>query len=151
MAPHPEPHKPIYTPCRHECKGGCSIYDLRPKACRDFMCLWLATQQFGSNRMPKNLRPDRVGVVLEVNSHNTDIAHCRTGEEWRKEPIISELRHYLLKDLTVLVGHHESYNLLRIDGTTEELVKVGEDPLTHEVQYARKAELIAKGIIDATA
>lgn len=139
MAPHPEPHKPVYTPCRHECKRGCGIYEIRPKSCRDFQCGWLATQAWDEDRrMEKYLRPDRCGVVLEVNSKGCIVAHCEKGEEWMTRPMYDILRGYAQRT-QVLVGHHESYSLLKADGSLQELVRIGVDP-SGEVMYVTKTQ-----------
>jgi hypothetical protein len=144
MAPHPEPHKPIYTPCRHLCKKGCGIYDIRPTTCRDWQCLWLFTQTLDTTlNLPKELRPDRCGVVLEVNYEGNFIAHCRTGEEWRRDSMRRFLLNAVARGTQVLVGHHEYYGLLRKDGRLEELVRVGADD-RGQIQYARKESIEAK-------
>ena len=142
MAPVSDFQKPVYTPCRHECKRGCAIYENRPTSCSSFECLWLFTQKLDRVvRMPKELRPDRTGVVIEVNTHGCFIAHCKTGPEWSREP----MKHFLLQTCrngtTVLVGHHETYFILNPDGTTEELIRVGVDK-SGEVTYVRKAEML---------
>jgi len=142
MSPHPEPFKPVYTPCRHECKKGCGIYEIRPEACKVFECLWLVTQDWPGKPMRKELRPDRTGVVMEVNTHSAIIAHCRTGNEWQKESIFSILINYVSQGLKVLVGHHESYALLNLDGTTEQLRRIGVAQ-NGEVMYVLDRELKA--------
>ncbi len=49
--------KPMHRPCRHlrTTGGGCSIYRLRPRVCRNFRCGWL---NGGDTE-----RPDRFGVL----------------------------------------------------------------------------------------
>jgi len=49
--------KPGGEPCPHAVQG-CSIYDRRPKACRDYQCLWRA----GIGSLEQ--RPDRIGIVF---------------------------------------------------------------------------------------
>lgn len=76
----PEENKGRYTPCKHEngavvtadgtvfgadipgVKKGCSIYDKRPKSCRDFKCMWL----LGLVRMEE--RPDKTGILWSVTT-----------------------------------------------------------------------------------
>lgn len=54
-----ELHKPAGVRCVHlTAAGKCSIYDTRPKGCRDFDCYW----RQGAGDM--SLRPDRSGAVL---------------------------------------------------------------------------------------
>jgi len=44
------------VPCKYQCSG-CTVYDNRPVACRDFNCLWL------TNELPVDLRPDKTSVM----------------------------------------------------------------------------------------
>jgi hypothetical protein len=46
-------------------RRGCGIYETRPQACRDFLCLW---RQMPA--MPDDWRPDRSGVLLVVTKDN---------------------------------------------------------------------------------
>lgn len=57
-----ELRKDDYSRCKHECAGGCSIYKTRPKECRTYQCLWIASPD-----MLEDLRPDKLGVILEVS------------------------------------------------------------------------------------
>jgi hypothetical protein len=53
----PQLDKPAGEPCRYlGPMGGCSIYDERPKLCREYLCGW----RIGIG----DLRPDQVGVVI---------------------------------------------------------------------------------------
>lgn len=45
---------------------GCTIYDTRPKQCRDFECGWLA------NQGDPELRPDRIHIVVTGESQRLD-------------------------------------------------------------------------------
>lgn len=59
----PEP-KPANEWCRHcDIGRGCSIYADRPQTCRDYACVWLASQGT-AQEMPPDLRPDRCRVVI---------------------------------------------------------------------------------------
>lgn len=53
--------KPAATPCKHLCARGCSIYEQRPKICRDFRCDYLEGS-LGSNA--EDWRPDRCGIII---------------------------------------------------------------------------------------
>jgi hypothetical protein len=88
--------------------------------------------------MEKYLRPDRCGVVLEVNTKGCIVAHNKTGDEWMKEPMRSVLLGYAQKT-QVLVGHHETYFLLNKDGTQQALVRIGVDP-SGEVIYVTQTQ-----------
>ena len=46
---------PKSTPC-----NGCSIYETRPKACREFACLWL------NGKGEENDRPDILGIMMDI-------------------------------------------------------------------------------------
>lgn len=49
--------------CRHLTdSSGCGIYSTRPNLCRTWRCAWLAVPSF-----PEALRPDRSGVIMELN------------------------------------------------------------------------------------
>jgi hypothetical protein len=54
--------KDHYSKCQHECAGGCAIYKMRPKECRTYQCLWISSPD-----MIEDLRPDKLGVILEVS------------------------------------------------------------------------------------
>ena len=90
MDPLPLGKKPPRTPCQYQRKGGCSIYMTRPTSCRVFSCLWLATQDMDES-MAATLRPDRSHVVLELNSAQNIVAHCRYPAAWKREPMLSFL------------------------------------------------------------
>lgn len=53
-----ELRKPPSTPCKNMCPDGCSIYEKRPRSCRDWSCLWL------TGAMRGNERPDKLGCVM---------------------------------------------------------------------------------------
>jgi hypothetical protein len=54
----PEIQKKPGIRCRH-CEAGCTIYDSRPKSCRDFYCAWRMIPALGPD-----WRPDRSGVFI---------------------------------------------------------------------------------------
>ncbi len=57
----PELKKPAGTLCQH-CGSGCTIYDWRPKVCRDWMCMW---REF-PGLFDESWRPDRSGVLMRM-------------------------------------------------------------------------------------
>jgi len=57
--------KPVNTHCPHCDGGGCSIYDDKPQTCTDFICAYLQ----GKN-LPKELRPDKCGVIFIKHTEN---------------------------------------------------------------------------------
>lgn len=52
--------KPNFTPCKHECDSGCSIYAERPTSCRVWSCAW-KSGRLGDERR----RPDKLGVIFD--------------------------------------------------------------------------------------
>jgi hypothetical protein len=58
------------------------------------------------------------------------------------------MREFLLTNLKkngqiILIGHHEEYKLLRVDGSLEDLVRLGADE-KGQIQYARKGSIEAR-------
>lgn len=53
--------KPHYTPCQHQCPTGCAIYQLRPKTCQIYECLWLS-----GAIQDEELRPDKLGIIFDA-------------------------------------------------------------------------------------
>jgi hypothetical protein len=61
-----ELRKPMRWACDHVACGGCRVYDIRPKSCRDFNCQWL----LGAVSGDESTRPDKLGVLFD-SFHNT--------------------------------------------------------------------------------
>lgn len=134
--PHPAPPKPAHTPCQHCTGAGCAIYADRPESCQTFMCWWLGSQAVKELRLPHALRPDRTGVVLDLNSAGYVIAHCHRPDAWKRAP----MRHWLLgmaRRTRVLIEAEGSTHLLDQSGATVELTRIGVDPVTNETLYVR--------------
>jgi len=53
--------KPQGVPCRQCTKVGCSIYQMRPRSCRDFECQWLKGCGEDSQR------PDLFGIINDYS------------------------------------------------------------------------------------
>jgi len=51
--------KQAYQDCPSLCEAGCSVYASRPKACRDYLCLWI------QGVFVEEDRPDRSGVIVD--------------------------------------------------------------------------------------
>lgn len=128
--------KPAGTRCAHAGRG-CAIYEARPHGCQVFQCLWLASQG-RPEALPAYLRPDRTGVVLEVNTKQNVIANCETPAAWKREPMRSRLIGWA-KRTRVLIKHGEDAFSLRPDGELEPLEKFAVDPVTNENLYRRVA------------
>jgi hypothetical protein len=130
-----EPDKPAFTKCRHECKRGCGIYERRPDLCRGFMCMWLGSQQFEGLELPKELRPDRTGVVVEVNSAGNLIAHCQDNRAWRRKPIYDWLLNQARNTAVFIETAVTDPVVLTADGQLTEMTFVGVDPVTNNRLY----------------
>lgn len=74
-------NKPAGTKCVHMKDTGCSNYDNRPAACRDWYCMWLRDRKglFSSDE-----RPDRVGVFLTASEPD--------GPDGRQEVLVHPVR-----------------------------------------------------------
>jgi hypothetical protein len=139
MAPRPEPAKPEGVKCSHVCRKGCGIYEQRPKACAEFECLWLMSQKRSdpTEQLPKALRPDKSGVVLEVNTHQAVVAHCERPDSWKRGPIGRFLRETATK-VPVIIDHGgDDASILESTGTTTPLRYIGSDNVTNERRYVR--------------
>ena len=64
----PEIQKEAGVTCRH-CRGGCTIQDHWPSLCRDYFCGWRRLKI-----MDDNWRPDRSGVLAEVEQEGGNIS-----------------------------------------------------------------------------
>lgn len=99
----PTYRKPPRETCTHCVKGGCGIYADRPNPCVGFQCGWLVSQQMEPrDAMPSAARPDRSGVVIEVNSHGNAVLHAKTPNAWRA-PVMHKIVMRLAAKTTVLV------------------------------------------------
>lgn len=133
------PPKPAYKTCRHCTGTACGIYDRRPEACSGFQCLWLATQQAPQWALPAAMRPDRCGIAIDLNAAGTVIAHCARPGSWRREPMLSWLLNLAAKT-NVILELPVGAELLKADGTTDALVKIGVHESGNRL-YARVADL----------
>lgn len=124
MAPRPEPRKERYEPCRHCKRGGCAIYDLRPKSCADFKCFWLSTQLW-ERPLERDMRPDRSHCVLEVNSQQNIICHSRFMTSWKREPMFSWLVMMVERTNVMIYTPDDQAQLLLLDGSTKPMQKIG--------------------------
>lgn len=95
MPPISDAYKPPGVWCEHCAIGkGCRVYAERPTTCQQFDCLWL---QVPNKALGQELRPDRVGVVLQPTSDGTGIvAHCdpKTPTAWRHPKVLPLLKYF---------------------------------------------------------
>lgn len=134
----PEP-KPARCRCEHAIKHGCAIYDTRPEPCREWACMWRISQDEPGIRMASALRPDRSGVVLELNTAGNIVAHLAKPHSWKLEPARSWLLDFA-KRHRVILEDGERVQLLKANGDVDALAFVGVDPATNERKYVRERD-----------
>jgi hypothetical protein len=148
-----DPPKPERTACANCKRTGCAIYADRPEPCRVFQCLWLWSQDKG-DPMPAALRPDRCGVVIEINSAGYVVAHSHRPASWKREHIGGWLRR-ATGSTRVLIENGVGVGLLDRDGSTRPLHFAGVDRETNERLYVvdgeRPPEEIADRILPGSA
>lgn len=133
-----DPIKEPWQRCQHACAGGCSIYADRPEPCREWSCVWLHSQSNAALRLPSGLRPDRCGVVLNLNTVGSILAHCASDAAWQREAIHKWLVRRAASKTVIIVLPSRRALLLHGDGSTEELRDSGfVDPATNERRYIR--------------
>jgi hypothetical protein len=138
-----EPPKAEHSTCSQCTHLGCAIYDTRPDVCRGFQCLWLASQSLEAYRLPPDMRPDRAGVVIDINSAGSVIAHCEEVDSWRRDPMHRWLLGMASRGHLIFLETRRGAMLLAAADTTEDLVKIGVDPASNNRIYARASQLDA--------
>lgn len=105
-----ELNKAPHVTCANYVTGqGCSIYELRPGACRAFECGYMQNPELG-----EEWRPDKAGFMLYFAPGprlvvETDLT---TPDTWKAEPFISQLRDWSRRDrptvfeVVVRTGRH---------------------------------------------
>lgn len=129
-----DPPKPPRETCRHCTKAGCAIYETRPAVCRSWRCAWLQSQD-SPHPMPRDTRPDKCGVVIEGNSRGGLFAHTDKPGSW-KRPAINAAMRALAVFTSMIVESDGDVFLLRPDGSTVPLYRLGVDPISNEVFYS---------------
>lgn len=83
---------------------GCTIYQDRPDACRNYICLWLEAARSVNRKAPEELRPDICGVVMgwpwgtrdRETLHVYPIpGHPKYPDAWRVPPVSDHLQEVL--------------------------------------------------------
>lgn len=128
-----EPPKPEGQRCIHCQKGACAIYESRPEPCREFQCVWLASQGHDI-AMGRNLRPDQTGVVLDVNSVGKVIAHCHHPDSWKRQPMRGFLERLALNN-HVIIESSAGVIFLDSKGKTRPMTLLGVADDTNELVY----------------
>ncbi len=108
--------KPAGQWCRHcEPSRGCLTYGTRPSECRDFDCLWLIDERFGTH-----WKPGRSKLVVTASEDGLEI-RCDPGfpDAWRRQPYHGEIKNLAASgeahDVSVLVIAGERMILVASD------------------------------------
>lgn len=133
--------KPAHESCSECTAKGCAIYADRPDACAGFQCVWLASQQHPQLALARDLRPDRCGVVLDMNAAGTILAHCEFPASWKAEPVRGWLLNMARRGVNVLIESRDGTWLLSADGSTTSMRFIGVDPLSNNRLYIRERAL----------
>lgn len=112
--------KPRCVTCKHV-EGGldsrnarCGIYDSRPQSCKDFECVWLASQAT-DHAWPKKMRPDLCGVMFVATADpNVVAAHAQDARWFNERPAVQWISRWLTAGLRVLKVHGEKRSMLLI-------------------------------------
>ena len=112
--------KPRYQWCSHCTSTGCGIYADRPEDCKDFECIWLATQVTKSP-LPKELKPSICGAIIGGTVDGKQmVVHLNDGTDWRKGTLGQFIK-FTSAHTDVIIRHR--YHILVIAGNRI----VGED------------------------
>jgi hypothetical protein len=87
--PIPETGKRDYDVCPRLVPGkGCSQYETRPQACRDFFCAWMQDAH-----LPDEWKPCNAGFVLHDPPPWAILASCDVDDPgaWQREPYHGQL------------------------------------------------------------
>jgi hypothetical protein len=120
----PAVYKPAGKWCKHcEPGKGCATYKLRPKACRDFNCLWLSSDTFGPE-----WKPEVSKFVMSIDEKaNCLMIHPdqKLPGAWTAEPYYSFIKRmsesFLARDQVILVD--DGSNILLV--LPDQDVKIG--------------------------
>ena len=102
-------NKPGGVFCSHLDAKGCSIYEARPDACKDFSCAWLLGQ------MPKSYKPEKTGMVVWAGY--TQLGLTVFGS-YRKRPHIGTMKWLLGESykFPVIVSNMGKNQVLYVQG-----------------------------------
>lgn len=105
--------KPMRCACEHVGRNGCGIYAARPRACREFHCLWLR----GVLPAEERYRPDHLGVLFDgYRPHGSQTIRLVALEAWN-DAIDAPLARTLIDSIATI----HALELSRRDGTWQTL------------------------------
>jgi hypothetical protein len=96
------PIKPADEWCKHCTPGrGCSIYEERPRVCRDYYCDWLVDK-----RLDDKWKPDRSKMIVHHNWKDGTLfrrifVDASYPSKWREEPYYSDVKNMSRAGLTL--------------------------------------------------
>ncbi|MBY0613424.1 MAG: hypothetical protein K2P80_14695 [Beijerinckiaceae bacterium] len=114
-------YKPQNEWCKHCVPGkGCASYRLRPKACRDFSCLWLTEDFLDDSWKPSN---SKFVMMWEFEEKSlTIVTDPKLPNAWKAEPYYTALmalcEKHLAEDRLVMLMTGEKRYVLLPDGLT---------------------------------
>lgn len=94
--------------------NGCSIYEYRPKACKDFVCGWLVDETLADD-----LRPDRVHLYPSGKLSDECIKIIVDPEhedDWKMGKGAEVVNHFLNQGIHVLVVIDKQINFIKAHG-----------------------------------
>lgn len=112
-------YKPQNEWCKHCVPGkGCSSYRLRPKACRDFSCLWLTEDFLNDDWKPS---VSKFVLMWEFEEKSlTIVTDPKMPNAWKAEPYFKALmtlcEKHLEEDRLVMILNGEKRYVLLPDG-----------------------------------
>ncbi len=112
-------YKPQNQWCKHCVPGkGCASYRLRPKACRDFACLWLTEDFLDESWKPQN---SKFVLMWEFEEKCLSIVlDPKLPNAWKAEPYYTALKalceRHLSEDRLVMVLNGDKRYVLLPDG-----------------------------------
>lgn len=102
-----EIEKPMWTRCQHQCSTGCGIYEQRPDSCRGYYCLY----QIGALTGGEEMRPDNLGVILDMRATSTDgnaISAWEIREGAADDPRVLDILRAIGNRFVVIVRRYKS-------------------------------------------
>ncbi len=139
----PAVYKPAGQWCKHFAAGtGCEIHQLRPKACREFACLWLKGYGLTDEWKPETAK----FVMAEAYEGDVIMVHVDPKQKnaWRAEPYYTALKQLAEK----VMGDNQLIMIVepsrRLVLTPDQELDIGDPSLIVSWQVTR--QLTASGV-----
>ena len=82
---------------------GCSIYDIRPKECQEFRCMWHQMEKAG-----EELRPDKCNVIFDRASEDVIVARLEENKKLNNL-VLAQINSFINEGFSVLVFRGKEY------------------------------------------